>query len=41
MKRGDQFETFELDYHGGLRYPKLERVSGTPDRLAEILAPSK
>ena len=41
MKRGDQFETFELDYHGGLRYPKLERVNGTPDRLSEILTPSK
>ena len=41
MKRGDQFETFELDYHGGLRYPKLERVNGTPDRLGDILAASK
>lgn len=41
LKRGDQFETIELNYHDGLRYPKLERVSGAPDRLDEILAPAK
>jgi predicted metalloprotease with PDZ domain len=28
-----------LDYHGGLRFPHLERVEGTPDRLDEILKP--
>jgi predicted metalloprotease with PDZ domain len=28
-----------LPYHGGLRYPRLERTSGTPDRLGDILAP--
>lgn len=39
LKRGEEFETIALDYHGGLRYPKLERVSGTPDRLTEILTP--
>ena len=41
VKRGDQLETISLDYHGGLRYPHLERVDGTPDRLDDILAPSK
>jgi predicted metalloprotease with PDZ domain len=41
LKRGDQFQTIELDYHGGLRYPKLERVDGAPDRLDAILAPAK
>ena len=30
-----------LDYRGGLRYPHLEKVDGTPDRLDAILAPSK
>ena len=40
FKRGDQFETIAIDYHGGLRYPHLERVPGTPDRLDAILAPS-
>jgi hypothetical protein len=28
-----------LNYHGGERYPHLERVSGTPDRLDDILKP--
>ncbi len=41
IKRGDQFQTIDVDYHGGLRYPKLERVEGTPDRLDDILAASK
>jgi hypothetical protein len=41
LKRGDQFQTIELDYHGGLRYPKLERVDSAPDRLDAILAPAK
>jgi predicted metalloprotease with PDZ domain len=38
VKRGDEFQTITIDYHGGLRYPKLERVEGTPDRLDAILA---
>ena len=41
LKRGDEFQTFELDYHGGLRYPKLERMENTPGRLDDILAASK
>ncbi|HEY0785998.1 MAG TPA: peptidase M61, partial [Acidobacteriaceae bacterium] len=40
LKRGDRFVTVSVDYHGGLRYPHLERVAGTPDRLDAILAPS-
>ena len=28
-----------LDYHGGLRFPHLQRVEGTPDLLDEILQP--
>lgn len=39
LKRGDRFQTIALEYHGGLRYPKLVRVEGTPDRLDAILAP--
>lgn len=38
VKRDNQFETIDVDYHGGLRYPKLERVENTPDRLDAILA---
>ena len=41
LKREDQFVTVTLDYRGGLRYPHLERVAATPDRLDAILAPSK
>jgi predicted metalloprotease with PDZ domain len=41
LKRGDDFLTVSLDYHGGLRYPHLERVESTPDRLDAILAPAK
>lgn len=39
LKRGDEFLTVMMDYHGGLRYPHLERVESTPDRLDAILAP--
>jgi predicted metalloprotease with PDZ domain len=41
VKRGDEFQTIDIDYHGGVRYPKLERIEGTPDRLDAILAPVK
>jgi predicted metalloprotease with PDZ domain len=41
VKRGDEFVTISLDYHGGMRYPHLERVEATPDRLDAILAPAK
>ncbi len=37
VKEGDQVKTVSIDYHGGLRYPHLERVEGTPDRLDDIL----
>ena len=41
LKRGDEFVTLSIDYHGGLRYPHLERVEGTEDRLDAVLAPAK
>jgi len=41
LKRGDEFVTISLSYHGGMRYPHLERVEPTPDRLDAILAPAK
>jgi hypothetical protein len=28
-----------MDYHGGERYPALERQPGRPDILSEIVAP--
>jgi predicted metalloprotease with PDZ domain len=41
LKRGGEFMTVSVDYHGGLRYPHLERVESVPDRLDDILAPVK
>jgi predicted metalloprotease with PDZ domain len=41
LKRGDEFVSVSLDYHGGMRYAHLERVETTPDRLDAILAPAK
>lgn len=36
VKQGDRFRTVSIDYHDGLRYPHLERIAGTPDRLSDI-----
>ena len=41
LKRGDDYKTISLDYRGGMRYPHLERVGDTPDRLDAVLAPVK
>ncbi|MFN4176735.1 M61 family metallopeptidase [Phenylobacterium sp.] len=41
VKDGDHFRTVAIDYRGGLRYPRLERIEGTPDRLSAIFAPKK
>jgi predicted metalloprotease with PDZ domain len=39
LRDGKHFRDVKIDYHGGLRYPHLERIAGTPDRLDDILAP--
>jgi hypothetical protein len=39
VKRDDRFKMVRIDYHDGLRYPKLERIPGTPDRLEAIFKP--
>jgi predicted metalloprotease with PDZ domain len=39
VKDGDHYRTVSFDYHDGLRYPHLERIPGTPDRLADLYAP--
>ena len=41
VRNRDVFRTVRFDYREGLRYPKLERVTGTPDRLSQILAARK
>jgi predicted metalloprotease with PDZ domain len=33
--------TYAVHYDGGLKYPHLVRVAGTPDYLSEILAPKR
>jgi predicted metalloprotease with PDZ domain len=37
VANGAQFRTFSLEYHGGLRYPHIEREEGRPDYLGEII----
>ncbi|WP_298125632.1 peptidase M61 [Brevundimonas sp.] len=39
IRNGARERTVAFDWHGGLRYPRLERIPGTRDRLSEILAP--
>ncbi|MDB5421471.1 MAG: peptidase domain protein, partial [Brevundimonas sp.] len=36
LKDGNHYRTISLDYHEGLRYPHLERIPGTPDRLSGL-----
>jgi predicted metalloprotease with PDZ domain len=36
IENEDFFRTYKVDYHGGERYPHLERISGKPDLLSEI-----
>ena len=36
VANGAQVEARQIDYHGGLRYPHLERDSSHPDYLSEI-----
>ena len=33
------YKIIRIDYHGGERYPQLQRVEGTPARLDDILQP--
>jgi predicted metalloprotease with PDZ domain len=36
---GDVYRTVKLDWHGGLRYPRLEKVGKAPGTLDALLAP--
>src|SRR5271169_196898 len=36
IENEDFFQTYAVNYHGGERYPHLERISGKPDLLGEI-----
>jgi len=39
LTNGSEFKSYSVDYHGGLKYPHLERDNGRPDYLSEILHP--
>jgi predicted metalloprotease with PDZ domain len=39
LRQDDLFRTVRIDYREGLRYPHLERVAGSRDRLSELLRP--
>ena len=39
IKSGDLFRTVTLDWHGGLKYPRLEKVGKGPGTLDALLAP--
>ncbi len=39
VKQCTWFERLSLDYHGGRKYPHLERIPGTTDMRAEIMRP--
>jgi predicted metalloprotease with PDZ domain len=39
VENGQFFQTYSVSYHEGVRNPHLERVSGQPDLLENMLAP--
>ncbi len=39
VKSGDEYRALAIDYHGGLRYPHLEKIGTGPASLDDILTP--
>jgi predicted metalloprotease with PDZ domain len=39
VEDGDFYRTFKLDYHGGAKHARLERLKDQPDILTNILSP--
>jgi predicted metalloprotease with PDZ domain len=39
VKQAGYYQSITLNYHGGLKYPHLERLPGTTDMLVEIMSP--
>ncbi len=39
IKQAGYYQTMTLKYHGGAKYPHLERISGTTDMLVKIMTP--
>ncbi|HTP12846.1 MAG TPA: PDZ domain-containing protein, partial [Bacteroidota bacterium] len=40
VANGDAYKTYSVDYHGGARYPHLERNAAQPDILTAIIQPT-
>ncbi len=38
VKDGERYRIVDIAWNGGLRYPRLERIEGTPDRLGDLLS---
>lgn len=38
IRFGETFRTVRIDYRGGHRYPRLERIAGKPAYIDDILA---
>ena len=41
IKKEGDYQTIHIAYFDGLKYPRLEKIEGTRDRMAEILTPLK
>jgi len=39
VENGGYFKTVKVDYHGGLKYPHLERTATAHDMLTAIARP--
>jgi predicted metalloprotease with PDZ domain len=39
LKQAERYQSTRIDYYEGLKYPRLERIDGTPDRLEAIFRP--
>ena len=39
IENGEFYKTYKVDYHQGLKYPRLERDASKPDLLSDILRP--
>jgi hypothetical protein len=38
VERDGWYHSFDVDYHGGPRYPHLVRIPGKPDMFAKMFA---
>ena len=37
VENAEYYRTYKLNYHGGEHYPHLERITGQPDLLNQII----